>query len=232
MKETMHIFFDFDGTLADSSEGIYTAFVHACASVSIDPPALSEFCSCIGPPIQIVARQLLPGIQSDRLEALRLKFRAEYDKNCYAQIRWYEGALKGLRLLRSLESTRLSVVTNKPTQPANALIASAGISDLFDYVIGVDYRVANKSGSAFDSKEEAISYALALTQCPVRRAVYVGDTLSDQSASKASGISFVAATYGFYSWQPHELEGTNIAGNFGEIVECLCLMARGLRRLD
>jgi phosphoglycolate phosphatase len=225
----VHIFFDFDGTLADSSEGIYGAFVHACEEVGISAPGLSEFRSCIGPPIQILARQLLPGIESDRLEALCLRFRSEYDQNCYTRLLWYEGAIEGLRRLRTLESTRISVVTNKPTQPTNNLVASAGISDLFDYVIGVDYRIANKSGAVFGSKKDAISYALALTQCPVKQAVYVGDTLSDQKASQDCGVAFIAAIYGFYSWQKHELKGATVAGSFEEIVECLYLMSSRLR---
>jgi phosphoglycolate phosphatase len=220
----MHIFLDFDGTLVDSSEGIHIAFTRACEEVGINAPELNEFRRCIGPPIQVLARQLVPEIETHRLETLRLKFRAEYDHKHYARVQWHEGVIEGLHKLHAQEETSLSVVTNKPTQPANALIADAGIADLFQSIVGVDYRVLNRSGSVFSSKNEAISYALALTDCPSEQAVYVGDTPSDQRASKESGVAFIAATYGFHLWLPHELEGTTAAGSFDDLVECLYRM--------
>lgn len=221
----MHVFFDFDGTLVDSSEGIHIAFTLACEEVGIKAPLLSEFRACIGPPIQALARQLVPEIEAHRLEKLRLKFRTEYDHKHYARVQWHEGVIEGLLKLHAQEETRLSVVTNKPTQPTNALIANAGIADIFESIVGVDYRVPNGIGPVFSSKKEAITYALALTDCPSQQAVYVGDTPSDQRASQESDVAFIAATYGFHLWLPQELQGTTAAGSFDEVVECLYRMA-------
>lgn len=223
----MHIFLDFDGTLADSSEGIFHAFVSACEEAGVNAPPLSEFRACIGPPIQVLARNLIPNIESDQLEILRLKFRAEYDHKHYAQVQWYAGVIEGIKYLRTWKATSLSVVTNKPTQPTNSLLGNAGISDLFQAVVGVDYRLNNKIGTVFCNKKEAIDFALMHTDCPSERAVYVGDTPSDLKASKECGVAFIAATYGFHSWLPGELEGTAGAGSFEEVVGCLRLMADG-----
>ena len=217
----MNIFLDFDGTLADSSEGIYIAFAKACEHVGINAPPLIEFRSHIGPPVQILAQQLFPKIEADRLEALRLKFRTEYDRKYYKRVQWYEGVIEGLQKLHTQETMRLSVVTNKPTSPTQKLVANAGLSDLFEWIVGVDYRVAHRNGPVFRSKHDSICHALSLTECPAKRSIYVGDTLSDQRACQESGVAFIAATYGFHSWQPQELEGTTSACSFREVANLL-----------
>jgi phosphoglycolate phosphatase len=222
---TRHIFLDFDGTLVDSSEGIHMAFTRACEEVGIKAPPLTEFRSCIGPPIQVLARQLVPEIESDRLEALRLRFRAEYDHKYYSQVQWHEGVIEGLKQLHAQADASLSIVTNKPTQPTNSLVADARIADLFASIIGIDFRVTLGEGKVFSSKKEAISYALSRTLCSREGAVYVGDTPSDQKASLECDVAFIAATYGFHLWLPHELEGTTAAGSFAGVMDCLKRMA-------
>jgi phosphoglycolate phosphatase len=221
----MHVFLDFDGTLADSSEGIHLAFTHACEEVGIVAPALNQFRPCIGPPIQVLARKLIPEIETNRLETLRQVFRAVYDHKYYERVEWYEGVIEGLKFLRGREYMRLSIVTNKPTKPTIDLISNAGIQDLFESVVGVDYMVTKGSGLVFRSKKEAISYALKATDCPSEQAVYVGDTPADRTASLESGVAFIAATYGFHLWQTQELEGTATAESFGDVMRCLNLLA-------
>ena len=220
-----HIFLDFDGTLADSSEGIYVAFAAACQEAGIVAPNFDQFCACIGPPIQVIAKKLVPDIGTEQLELLRTSFRAEYDNNHHAKVRWYDGVIEGLHWLASQPDVRLSIVTNKPTQPTNNIIRLAGIEPLFSCVIGIDYREKNTIGSIFTSKSEAINFALSLTHCAREKVVYVGDTPSDRQASLQQEIRFVAVTYGFHQWQPSELEDTIAARSFADVITTLGLGA-------
>lgn len=217
-----HVFLDFDGTLADSSQGIYLAFAAACNVAGINPPERQVFSTCIGPPIQIIAKKLMPQIRPEQLESIRATFRAEYDNRYHPKLEWYDGVIDGLHWLASQTDIQLSIVTNKPTRPTVNIIGDAGIGSLFSCVIGIDYRVENSGGSIFQSKSEAIGFALSLTGCPRERALYVGDTPSDLQASMQNGIRFCAATYGFHQWQQNELEGTtSIASSFAEVITVL-----------
>jgi phosphoglycolate phosphatase len=216
---------DFDGTLANSSQGIYAAFVAACKEARIHSPDFDQFCAYIGPPVQVIAKKLVPDIEVERLELLRSRFRLEYDNKYFSMVQWYEGVLEGLNWLALQPDVCLSIVTNKPTQPTNNIIQAAGIGALFSCVVGIDYRDRNSAGSAFDSKSEAIDFALSLTQCPRERAVYVGDTPSDRQASEQQEIRFIAAGYGFHRWQPTELEGTVAASSFADVIAALDLGA-------
>lgn len=216
-----HVFLDFDGTLADSSQGIYLAFAAACKNAEICTPDLDTFCSHIGPPIQVIAKRLFPGIASDQLKKIRSCFRSEYDKKYYKMTDWYDGVIEGLCWLASKPEVHLSIVTNKPTQPTTNIITTAGLESLFNCVIGIDYRNLHAIGPTFDSKSEAIGFALALTNCPRQDALYMGDTPSDRQSSQQNRIRFVAATYGFHQWQPSELEGTVAARSFAEMITVL-----------
>lgn len=219
-----HVFLDFDGTLADSSQGIYLAFATACDVAGIKPPELEEFSTSIGPPIQVIAKKLMPDIRSEQLETIRATFRAEYDNRYHSNVKWYDGVVDGLKWLASLPDFQLSIVTNKPTRPTINIISDAGIESLFNCVIGIDYRVQSTVGSIFESKSEAIGFALSLADCPREGALYVGDTPSDLQASMHNGIRFCAATYGFHQWQQNELEGTTSkASSFAEVVTALYL---------
>ena len=216
-----YIFFDFDGTLADSSEGIYIAYADACQEVGIVAPSFDQFCAYIGPPVQVIAKKLTPDIGAEQLELLRSRFRVEYDNEHHAMVRWYDGVIEGLHWLASQPDVQLSIVTNKPTQPTINIIRLAGIELLFSHVIGIDYPEKNTIGSTFASKSEAIDFALSLTRCPREKAAYVGDTPSDRQASQQQEIRFVAATYGFHQWQPSELEGIIAASSFADVITAL-----------
>ena len=222
----LHIFLDFDGTLVDSSEGIHLAFAYACEQVGLQAPQLTDFCTRIGPPIQVLAREFFPDIDPERLESLRAIFRAEYDHKHYPNVKWHQGVIEGLRSIHAWKRVRLSVVTNKPTHPANVLIATAGLTDLFACIIGIDYRVVQGNGAPFISKSEALCFALNLTGTLKKRAVYVGDTPSDQRACEESNISFIAATYGFHSWLPEEIHGFSAASSFDDVVSHISRMVK------
>ena len=43
------LFFDFDGTLADSSEGIYESFKVSCFKLNLEPIPINEFKKFIKP---------------------------------------------------------------------------------------------------------------------------------------------------------------------------------------
>jgi len=216
-----HVFFDFDGTLADSSQGIYLAFAAACKNAGICTPDFDIFCTHIGPPIHVIAKRLIPDIASDQLEKIRSDFRAEYDNKYYKMVDWYDGVAEGLRWLASQPENHLSIITNKPTLPTTNIIAAACLESLFDCVIGIDYRNQHAIGPTFESKTEAIGFALSLTNCPRQDAVYVGDTPSDRQASQQNRIHFIAATYGFHQWQQRELDGTVAAYSFAEMITAM-----------
>ena len=197
----MHLLLDLDGTLINSSPGIYHSFSLACLSLGLQVPSFNTFCRLIGPPVQDIANKLYPDLDAVALESFRRAFRDDYDHHSYRNAFWYPGVVETLCALGSDASLRISIVTNKPTLPSKELVRSAGLLPYFVDIFGIDYRVVHSTGAIFPNKAEALSYVLRTTHTHYSQSVYVGDTLGDQDACSRTQIPFIAALYGFHQWK-------------------------------
>jgi phosphoglycolate phosphatase len=195
-----HLLLDFDGTLADSSPGIYHSFCLACADLGLTAPSLTDFRYLIGPPIQHIALRLFPQLAPDALEQFRLIFRKDYDQQTYRLATWYPDVLATLNALANYDNMRMSIVTNKPTLPTVELVKAADLLGCFDRVVGIDYLALHGGESVFSSKTEALRYTLASASFRPEHSIYIGDSPSDQMASSNCSATFVAALYGFHVW--------------------------------
>lgn len=217
----MQLFFDFDGTLADSSPGIYASFQLACQSLGLDTPDYAAFCHSIGPPIQHLALRFFPELSEDQVETFRQIFRHDYDTIRYQQCQWYAGVRSTIETLASIAGTRLAIITNKPTRPTLELLKAGLLSEFFELVIGIDYQIIQGEGPLFPNKAAAIMCAHHRLPSSGSVGIYVGDTPSDQRASLACGLRFIAATYGFYRWREEELEGIDSLADIDDLIPML-----------
>ena len=117
-----HIIFDLDGTLIDSAKGIYNAFVQSCEKVGLIPTSLEKFKKYIGPPIQIIAKNLFENANQEEIDKLEKEFRKLYDKSGFLEYKVYDGADRIIRILSEEKSILMSIVTNKPTLLASRII--------------------------------------------------------------------------------------------------------------
>jgi phosphoglycolate phosphatase len=217
----MNLFFDFDGTLADSSPGIYASFQLACHSLGLNTPTYDVFCDSIGPPVQLLARNFFPDLSELQVEAFRQTFRHDYDTVRFRECQWYAGTKSTIEALASIAGTRLAIITNKPTKPTLELLEAGSLSKFFELVVGIDYQEIQCDGPLFPNKSAAIMCANRRLPASSSVGIYVGDTLSDKIASLTCGLKFVAATYGFYRWRDDELEGTDSIARIYDLIPML-----------
>ncbi|MFN6134368.1 MAG: HAD family hydrolase [Synechococcaceae cyanobacterium] len=217
----MQLFFDFDGTLADSSPGIYASFQLACYSLNLEAPPYETFCDSIGPPVQLLARRFFPDLTQHQAEDFRQLFRHDYDTIRFRQCHWYEGVKSTIQELKRTRGARLVIITNKPTQPTLELLSAGGLSEHFELVVGIDYQVTQGTGPAFANKSEAIALVLSRLSHSDTAAIYVGDTPADRHSSLSCGLEFIAATYGFHRWQQDELCATPSIARISDLIPLL-----------
>lgn len=217
MTSKKYIFFDFDGTLVDSSEGIYRAFAKSCNQIKVYCPSIETFKSLIGPPIREIAATCIPGISSTELHVFEKHFRHHYDSEDFLFVKWYPGALEWISSTCQ-HILPFYIVTNKPTLITKSIISSAGIGNCFVDVIGIDYRVVNRTGIPFKDKSDAINFLLTSLNINPCSVLYLGDTPSDLKSCFKNNVKFVAATYGFHDWSSQEI-GTNLrASSFKDVI--------------
>ena len=202
-----NLFFDFDGTLADSSEGIYESFKNSCFKLNLEPISINKFKEFIGPPISQILRKIYPNLSKNQISDFKDFFRNDYDNKNFKLVNWYPGVQKGLKFFaKSGKFNSINVITNKPTKPTIALLKNAKLDLYFNNIYGIDYKLFRKiSTKSFINKAEAIKFALQSQKIKTNYALYIGDTNSDLLASKKNNIKFVAVNYGFYLWKESEI---------------------------
>ena len=97
----------------------------------------------------------------------------------------YEGVIDTLKMLK--KNYKIMIVSNCQKGYLDAFITHYGNDGLFD-----DYECA---GNTNLSKSENIR--LVMNRNNIDKAIYVGDTKSDETAAREADIPFVFATYGF-----------------------------------
>ena len=198
--------FDFDGTLADSSIGIYRAFASSCIENDLEPPNINTFKKFIGPPIYKLIYLIFPDIKENKKDKFVRTFRYEYDNKFYKFVNWYEGVFETIGYLKKIERSNLFIITNKPTLTCINLLAEANIFNSFREIIGIDYKIfiKEKNASNFESKKSAFDYFFAKTKLSKDQSVYIGDTLNDKISAEKSNLKFIAVKYGFHNWDSND----------------------------
>ena len=156
-----HIIFDLDGTLIDSSSGIYNAFRSASLDLDLSPPSKQEFIKSIGPPINLIYNQFYH--DPTQLSAFVELFRFYYDTNYYRDFVFYDSLSSVLQQILN-SGYSYSIVTNKPTQPSLSIIQhNSLLREHVHPLIGIDF-FDSPSFNKTSFKSSSIQYISNLLQ--------------------------------------------------------------------
>lgn len=196
------VLFDFDGTLVDSSEGIFKSLAYAFEQDGKPAPDNSVLKKFIGPPIYESFKDLF-GYTDEKIDFMIKKYRERYGIIGYTETKFYDGIPELLKLLHE-SGVKIATASSKPTVFINKILEENGAIDYIDYV----------GGTLFDNKESGktgiINDALEYLGCADKtKALMVGDRKYDIDGAKGAGIKTVAVLYGFGSreeFEEHEAE--------------------------
>ena len=195
-----YLFFDFDGTLYDTVEGISKCVLYALRKRGLEAP-LEELRCFAGPPLDEMFREKFGLTREDSEQAVR-DFRERY-----VPIGLYESrAFPGLReLLRELRAAgkKLAVTTSKPQVLAEELLRREGLDGLFDVICG-----AAEEGAG-NAKWQVLRRAMDALGAGEEDSVLVGDTKYDVAGALRCGIPCIGVGYGYAA--PGELEQAGAA---------------------
>ncbi len=188
--------FDFDGTVADTGEGIRKSVAYSLEKLgfpALDEATLSRF---IGPPLHDSYMEFC-GMDDDTAEAAIAAFRERYADVGLYESRLYPGMAMLLRALKR-EGAWVAVASAKPTFMLQRLAKH----------FGIDRYLSAISGTGLD-RHSADKRDLILSALPegaeLSRACMCGDRRFDMEAAVALGMDGVGADYGYSL--PGELAG-------------------------
>lgn len=185
------IFFDLDGTLTESGEGITKSVQYALEKLGKPEEDLDKLRVFIGPPLM---EQFMKYADVDETEARRA---VEYYRERYAvkgifENRPYDGVENLLRELKG-RGYILAVASSKPEYYVTKILDYFNLSSYFEVVVG------SEMNGARTSKTEVIEEALKRLNMSDRRkeVLMVGDKEHDVLGARAAGLACVTVGYGY-----------------------------------
>lgn len=194
------VFFDFDGTIYDTVEGIARSARFALNQLGMDAPEEELRCFA-GPPLVAMFMEKF-GFDREKAEYATAQFRVRYKPIGLYESRPFPGIKEMLERLRR-NGLRLAVTTSKPTSLARELLEREGMWGLFDVVCG-----SGDSGEN-NAKWCVIQTAMEILEAEPEDCVLVGDTKYDVEGARRCGIPCIGVGYGYAA--PGELEAAGAA---------------------
>jgi phosphoglycolate phosphatase len=190
-KNTSAIFFDLDGTLADTAPDLAGALNTLRSEHGLPALPLAE----LRPHVSAGARGLLlagmnlhPGNQE--YHATQERFLALYEKNVHNETRLFDGIAECLDQLDDL-NIPWGIVTNKALRFAAPLIDGLGLQHRAICLVAGDTTSHPKPHPA------PLLMAARVAAIQPQYCIYVGDDERDILAAHAAGMKAVAATWGY-----------------------------------
>ena len=185
-------FFDFDGTIADTKEGIFNCLKYAFEKVSLPIPPDSELYKMIGPPLSEGFHDVF-GFEGKDIDLMIEKYRERYRAGGMYECAPYEGIEDTLINLKN-NGVSLSVASSKPLPFATKLLEKFDLKKYFDYLS------CPPMDKVHMDKTDIVNQALEMNYITDKsKAVMIGDRFYDIVGAKQAGVQSIAVLYGFGS---------------------------------
>ena len=206
------IFFDLDGTLTDSGEGIMNCAALALEHFGLPVPDREQMRVFVGPPLDQTFIKF--GVPADKTDEAIKVFRSRYTTVGKFENFPYPGVADMLQSLKE-QGHRLFVATSKPEVMANEVLCHFDLDGYFEQIAG-----ATLDGSR-SHKADVITYLLGLTG-DVGQTLMVGDTAFDVIGAAAHGIPTIGVSWGYGTAEDMEKAGAiAIAQSMDELAELI-----------
>ena len=192
------LFFDLDGTVADSGTGILASMNHVLEARHLQPLTSEDLTHFVGPPLSVSFPIVFAprGVPAEEMHMFIAEYRAIYGATYLPQTPLNPGMGDALTELKN--SWRLAIVTSKPEPQALIAIEATGVRHYFDIVVGPhddsEISKAQLLERALREMNELHGDLPALTSCWM-----IGDRHHDIDAGVEVGTHTAGVLWGFGS---------------------------------
>lgn len=206
------IFFDLDGTLTDSGEGIINCATLALEHFGLPVPSREEMRVFVGPPLDQTFIKF--GVPEDKAREAIDVFRSRYVVVGKFENFPYPGIREALQTLKE-QGHRLFVATSKPEVTALEVLEKFELTGYFEQIVGATF------DGTRSHKADVIAYLLnKLSDVP--SIVMVGDTAFDVLGAAAHNIPTIGVSWGYGKVADMEQAGAMaIAHSMDELIALL-----------
>lgn len=181
--------FDFDYTLADSSQGCVECTNFAFREMGLAPFSDETICRTIGLSLKDTFSTLTGDQDARRGEEFANLFIRRADQVMVDLTVMYESVAATMMALRE-SGLRLGIVSTKFRYRIEQVLEREELRQFFDVVIGGEDVAQHKP------HPEGLLKAIKVLECSPESLVYVGDSLSDAEVAKRAAVPFVVVLSG------------------------------------
>lgn len=183
-------FFDLDGTLLESHEGITKSIKYAIEKLGLSSPSLAQLRTTIGQPLWEAFPQLLGTAEKSQIERAVTLYRERFESQGIYEHAVYSGVPE---MLQSVQRAGLTcyIVTAKPTRYAGRIADNFFLTKYFANIYG------SRLNGEFSQKADLIRHALKEETLDPKETVMVGDRASDIHGALVNGVKAIGVTYGY-----------------------------------
>jgi len=207
LEQLKLLVFDLDGTLIDSAQDLCNSVNAALEHVGRAPLPDPQIASYIGDGAVMLMQRALFGLDAVEVDDGFLGKAYAYFLDYYREHKLdytyaYAGVAEALHSLRTLPdgtARTMSVLTNKPVNPARAICEALGLAPYFRHIYG---------GNSFAVKKpDPLGLRTLMQEAGVRpeETVMIGDSEVDVMTARNAGAWSVGCTFGL---APQSLVGT------------------------
>lgn len=180
--------FDLDGTLLDTSPGIFESVCYAAQKLGYPQLSREQLQRFIGPPLK-ASFQRCYGCNDMAADRLTAAYREHYREGAMLYATPYEGVFSLCESLYNL-GILIAVATSKPQLFSELILRYFGIDRYLACVHGADLAGRLK-------KTDLIRACMEDAKAFPEECVVIGDTEHDARGAQDVGVQFIVAGYGF-----------------------------------
>ena len=190
MKDYDFYLFDFDGTLCNTTEGIFNSILYSLEWYGIKETDFKKLEYFVGPPL-FESYKTVYGVSDEDANLLIAKYRERYKTKAAEESAVYDGIKEMLRTLKQ-RGKKIAIASSKPKTFVDEISEYHDIYKYYDFVSAEDFK------NNHSSKKDLINACLDYFGNPDKEKVLmIGDRFYDIDGAKAVGIDSAGAVYGF-----------------------------------
>lgn len=183
------VFFDLDGTVADTLQNITDALNHTMRHFGRKEFAPGTVKPHLGYGVDYLMGKLFPGIAQEEIDEIQRYYRPYYAQHTTDNVVPYPGIVPMMERLQR-EGLKLAIISNKPdsaVQPYAESMFRGVISLAMGEIAGITRKPAPDMLACAANR-----LSVKLSDC-----LYVGDTEVDVQTARNTGIDCICVTWGF-----------------------------------
>lgn len=214
MSKYKAVFFDFDGTIADTSRGIFASADYAAEFFGLAAPDDEGHRYFMGPPL-LESFEVVLGLTGDECKTAVRKYREYYSAGGMFELEFYDGIIDLFDCLNA-SGIKTAVCSSKPAKFVKIILEHYKIADKIDYIC------CPISDAVPETKFQLITRAVAHFGIDKSEALMVGDRHLDITGAVSAGVDACGAEYGYGSEKELLDSGADfIAHSVNDVKECV-----------